>query len=221
MQPLGGVPLVVRVALQVRSHEVTDRLVVATDSPEIEAVVRQAGFEAALTSSHHASGTDRAFEVANRPGFDDFDKILNIQGDAPFVPLAALTGALRQLDLGHDLGTAAEPLEPADRTDPSRVKVAIDSSGRAVGFSRAVIQGHSNLLHVGIYAYRRAALERLARAEPVLEETEQALEQLRALALGLSIGVARIDEPAGPAIDTAADLLNAQAHWNSLHEVMS
>jgi len=220
LQPLGGVPLVVRVAQQIQSLEITDRLVVATDSTEIEAAVLEAGFEAILTSPHHPSGTDRVYEIVTRREFAGFDEILNAQGDAPFLALAAAAGALRQLRQDRDVGTAAERLDPADQLDRSRVKVVINPSGLAVTFSRSGIPGQSNWRHVGVYAYRRPALERLARAAPTAQELAHGLEQLRALELGLSIGVARLDESAGPAIDTLADLELAQAHWNLLHEVL-
>ena len=219
LQPLGGVPLIVRVAERAAGNGVADQLVVATDSPEIEAVVRQAGFTAVLTSESHPTGTDRVHEVAARPEFARFDEILNLQGDGPFLPFSALSGAVRQLRLGFDLGTAATPLDPGDRGNPARVKVVMDPSGRALGFSRVLIPGLVNWHHLGLYAYRRQALEKLARAEPVAAERVEGLEQLRALALGLSIGVARLDEPAGPEVDTEADLQQAQSHWTLTHEV--
>ena len=221
LQPLGGVPLVVRVAERVRAHGIVDRLVVATDSPEIAAVVRDAGFEGILTSPHHQSGTDRVFEVASRAEFKSCDEILNVQGDAPFLPLSALAGALRQLRLGHDIGTAALPLGPASGRwdDATCVKVVIDPAGRARSFSRGLIPGKTNWHHLGLYAYTRSALERLAGAASTPDERTQGLEQLRAMALGLSIGVACLDEPAGPAVDTAADLREAEAYWNHLDEV--
>ena len=220
LQPLGGVPLVVRVAERVRAHGVADRLVVATDSPEIEAVVRDAGFEAILTSHHHSSGTDRVYEAASRAEFTGFDEVLNVQGDSPFLPLTALAGALRQLRMGHDIGTAAAPLELSAVDDPSQVKVVIDPAGRALAFSRSAVPGVANWHHLGVYAYARPALERLAGAAPTPGELVHGLEQLRAMALRLSIGVAPVDEPGGPAVDTEADLRRAEVHWNHVHEVI-
>src|SRR5438128_1257798 len=87
LQPLGGVPLIVRVAERASGYGVADRLVVATDATSIAEVVRQAGFEAVLTSSKHPSGTDRIYEVVSRPEFARYDPILNVQGDTPFLPL--------------------------------------------------------------------------------------------------------------------------------------
>src|SRR5262245_15382239 len=131
LQPLGGVPLIVRVAERIHTHGVAHRVVVATDAEEIAEVVRSAGFEAVLTSPGHRSGTDRVHELSSRPEFAGFDEILNAQGDEPFVSAAALTGALARLRAGFDIGTAAIPVELADARYPSRVKVVMDLRGRA------------------------------------------------------------------------------------------
>lgn len=218
LQPLGGVPLVVRVAERVQSFEVADRLVVATDSPEIQSVVAQAGFESVLTSVAHPSGTDRVGEVAARAGFAAFDSIVNVQGDAPFLPFEALTGALAQLDR-FDIGTAATRLFPEDADDPATVKVVIGPGGEARSFSRGFLPGDTNWRHLGLYAFSRAALERVVSEPPARLETTKSLEQLRAVGLGLSIGVAIVEGPIGPAVDTEADLQEARAYWTIKNEV--
>lgn len=218
LQPLGGVPLVVRVAERVQSFEVADRLVVATDSPEIQAVVARAGFESVLTSVAHPTGTDRVGEVAARAEFAAFDSIVNVQGDAPFLPFDALTGALAQLDR-FDIGTAATRLLPEEADDPATVKVVIGPSGEARGFARGFLPEDTNWRHLGLYAFTRAALERVVAAPPTSSETTQALEQLRAVALGLSIGVAKVEGPVGPAVDTESDLEQARHYWTIKNEV--
>lgn len=230
LQPLGGVPLIVRVVEQVHGHGIADRVVVATDAEEVAGVVREASFEAVLTQSSHHSGSDRVFEVCCRPEYADYDEILNVQGDEPFVSGAAMRGALRQLRKGFDLGTAAIPVEAADARYPARVKVVADRSGRALYFSRALIphggasgawQGVRALYwqHVGVYAYGPEALGRIAAATPTPLEQVERLEQLRALELGLAIGVELLDEPARPAVDTPEDLLVAEEYWHITHEV--
>ena len=218
LQPLGGVPLIVRVAERVQSFEVADRLVVATDSPEIQAVVGQAGFQSVLTSIAHPSGTDRVGEVAALPQYAAFDPIVNMQGDAPFLPFDALTGALGELDR-FDIGTAATRLRPEEADDPATVKVVIGPGGEARSFSRGFLPEATNWRHLGLYAYSRAALERVVNEPPASPETTQSLEQLRAVALGLSIGVATVAGPIGPAVDTEADLEAARAYWTIKHEV--
>ena len=217
LQPLGGVPLVVRVAERIQSLDVADRLVVATDSSEIQTVVRSAGFESILTSTH-PSGTDRVGEVAALPEFASFDRIVNAQGDAPFLPYEALTGALAQLER-FDIGTAATRLQPEEADDPATVKVVIGLDGEARSFSRGFFPEATNWRHLGLYAFSRAALERFVTEPPALLETTQSLEQLRAAALSLSIGVATVEGPIGPAVDTEADLEEARAYWTIKNEV--
>ncbi len=219
LQPLAGVPLVVRVAERLQSFGLADRLVVGTDDPEIEAVVTRSGFEAILTARGHRSGTDRVSEVAGRAEFREFDAIVNAQGDSPFLPLASVAGALAMLGRGFDMGTAAVPLDSSEPDHPSCVKVAIDPRGRAIEFSRTPRLG-ARWRHLGVYAYTRGVLERLTRSEPTPAEVAEDLEQLRAMDLGLSIGVATLTEDAGPSVDTPSDLEKARALWTLMHEAV-
>ncbi len=207
--------------------DLCDRLVVATDAREIANVVAEAGFEAVMTSPDHTSGTERVAEVIARTPFSDFNFILNVQGDEPFVAPAAVRGALACLEGGDPLGTAAGSLEPAVVNDPSRVKVIVDTRGRAVYFSRAPIpfdrDGKGDVVyhqHVGVYAYTREGLEAWVRLPPVPEEQWERLEQLRPLLHGIPIGVTLFDGPAAPGIDTPADLAWAEAEiTRTLREV--
>lgn len=216
--PLGGEPLILVVTRRIADLGVCDRLVVATDAREIAAVVTAAGFEAVMTSPDHASGTARVAEVVAKAPFNTFNFILNVQGDEPFVAAAAVRGALACLEGGDPLGTAAGSLEPRLVNDPSRVKVVIDTRGRAVYFSRAPIpfdrDGQGDVVyhqHVGVYAYTREALDAWVRLPPVPEETWERLEQLRPLLHGIPMGVTLFDGPAAPGIDTPADLKWAEA----------
>ena len=151
--------------------------------------------------------------------------IIEVLDDEPFLPREALAGAIGRVEEGDDVGTAAGPLDPALVADPARVKVVTDSRGRALYFSRAVIPhrreptddaGELYWQHLGIYACTTAALARWVAAEPSRAELAERLEQLRALHCGLTIGVARLDEPALPGIDTPDDLRRAEAHWHAL-----
>jgi len=214
LQPLGGVPLIVRVAQRVQEHGIADRLVIATDAEAVVAAAQAAGLDARMTGAQHPSGTDRVYELSSRGEFDRFDEILNVQGDTPFIPAEAVTGALAQLRRGFDVGTAAVPLE-AESDDPARVKVVMTAEGKALYFSRAAIPyGAARAWrHLGVYAYTRDALHRIATAAPSPLERSEGLEQLRALELGLRIGVERLSEPAAPEIDTWEDLREAETHW--------
>ena len=224
LQLLAGEPLITRVIQRVRQHELTDELVVATDSPMIAEVVERSHVRAVLTDGSHLSGTDRVAEVAARPEFAGMDIVVNVQGDEPFLSREALAGALDRVRGGDDVGTAAAPLEAEEATDPARVKVVTDGRGRAMYFSRAVIPYRREPTdpaaglywqHLGIYAYTRDALGRWVAAAPSPAELAERLEQLRALHCGLTIGVARLDRPAIPGVDTDDDLRRAEAHWHA------
>jgi len=216
--PLAGEPLILWVTRRVADLGVCDRVVVATEAREIATVVERAGFEAMLTAATHQSGTERVAEVAAAKAFADFDLILNVQGDEPFVAPAALAGTVARLRQGDPIGTAAGALDPALAGDPSRVKVVLDAKGRALYFSRAPIpydrDGSGDVVyhqHVGVYGYTRDALERWVRLPPVPEERWERLEQLRPLLHGIPIGVALFPEPAAPGIDTPDDLKWAES----------
>ena len=227
--PLAGEPLILWVIRRVAAAGVCDRLVVATDAPDIARVVERAGAEAVLTSPEHESGTERVAEVIANKAFKDFDLVLNVQGDEPFVAVAALRGAVARVRDGEPIGTAAGSLAAALAGDPNRVKVVVDAQGRAVYFSRAPIpfdrDGRGAVAyhqHVGVYAYTREALERWMRLPPVAAERWERLEQLRPLLHGMPIGVALLAAPVAPGVDTAADLAEAEAQLTrELREVSS
>ncbi len=222
LQLLGGAPLVVRVLERAASLPIIDRVVVATDAREIVEAIERVGGRAVMTSAEHRSGTERVAEVARRAEFSGYDVILNVQGDEPFLPADAAAGAVEQVRAGADVGTAAAPLDRDFVGEPARVKVVMTESGRALYFSRApipfprdatAIPDGTYWQHLGVYAYRPAALERWVRAAPIALETIEQLEQLRALYYGLTIGVARLDRPAEPGIDTPTDLIRAESLW--------
>ena len=225
LQLLAGEPLITRVIQRVVEHGIMQEVVVATDSAMIARVVERVGVRSVLTHDGHLSGTDRVAEVASRSEFDRFDVVANVQGDEPFVSREALAGAIGRIEDGDDVGTAAAPLAPELAADPARVKVVTDARGRALYFSRAAIPHRREPTdpaddlywqHVGLYVYTRAALDRWVRTPPSAAEQAERLEQLRALHIGLDIGVARLAEPALPGVDTADDLRRAEAHWHAL-----
>jgi 3-deoxy-manno-octulosonate cytidylyltransferase (CMP-KDO synthetase) len=222
---LAGLPLVVRVWQRVVETDVAERVVVATDSDEVASAVFGNGGEVVLTSPDHESGTHRVAEVAMNSEFSEFDVILNVQGDEPFVSRRALLGAARKVtDGGFPVGTAAVLATPQILLDPNVVKVIAADDGRAMYFSRAPVpflrDGSDAELqrtliwqHIGIYAYEQSALMRwITLPESPLEHVER-LEQLRPLAAGIAIGVALIDEPVRPGIDTEDDLERANRDW--------
>ncbi len=222
LQLLAGEPLVARVIQRVRDMGLVDELVVATDAPAILAVAERAGARGVLTDPTHFSGTDRVAEVARRSEFSGYLIIANVQGDEPFLPAEALAGALARVTGGDDIGTAAAPMSGAEAQDPARVKVVTDHNGRALYFSRAPIPHQRDggplphglyWQHLGVYAFRREALARWASLEPAPAERAERLEQLRALHYGMTVGVARLESPAEPGVDTPEDLRRAEALW--------
>jgi 3-deoxy-manno-octulosonate cytidylyltransferase (CMP-KDO synthetase) len=225
LQLLAGEPLITRVIQHVVDLGLVEQLVVATDSQMIARVVERAGVRAVLTHDGHVAGTDRVAEAAGRAEFAGFDVVANVQGDEPFLPREALAGAIARVAQGDDIGTAAAPLAAEQAADPSRVKVVTDAGGRALYFSRAAIPYRREPTdpaeglywqHLGLYVYQRAALERWVTSPPSRAELAERLEQLRALHCGLTIGVARLTEPALPGVDTPDDLRRAEAHWHAL-----
>jgi len=224
LQLLAGEPLVTRVARRVTDLNVVDRVVVASDAPKVVDRVRAAGLEAVMTGAHHRNGTERVAEVAGMPEHRVYDALLNVQGDEPFIGKDAMEGAISLLEAGNDIGTVAAPLSAERAEDPGRVKVVFDTMGRALYFSRAPIphsrdRAHAELdywQHVGVYAYTRSALEQWVALPPTPLEEAEGLEQLRPLEHGMTIGVARLREPAPPGIDTMEDLQRAEALWLTL-----
>ena len=212
--PLAGEPLILWVVRRVVEAGIADRLVVATDAREIAAVVEQAGYEAAMTSPDHQSGTERVSEAVASKTFNSFDVVLNVQGDEPLVARAALEGAVARVRGGDPIGTAAGDLNAALAADPNRVKVVRDARGRALYFSRAPIPFDRDGRGEATYhqhVYTRDALEHWVRLPPVAEERWERLEQLRPLLHGIPIGVALFPGPAAPGVDTADDLRYVEA----------
>jgi 3-deoxy-manno-octulosonate cytidylyltransferase (CMP-KDO synthetase) len=211
---LAGRPLVAHVvarALQAQLGPVW----VATDDARIAQAAERAGASAVLTSSAHPSGTDRVAEAVRRigPHLAPRDVVVNLQGDEPLIEPAALhavVGAFARDAV--EMATAAAPLDPAEAGSPHVVKVVCDAAGRALYFSRALIPHGDGApaaglrrRHLGLYAYRRATLQRLAALPPCATEQVERLEQLRALHHGIAIHV--VDVPrAWRGVDTPEDL---------------
>jgi 3-deoxy-manno-octulosonate cytidylyltransferase (CMP-KDO synthetase) len=214
---IAGLPMIVHVLRRAEVAAVGP-VVVATDSPEIEAAVQKAGGRAVMTRADHASGSDRVFEalgIADPTGRAEL--VVNVQGDLPTLAPIDITAAVALLDdAAVDIATvAAEIARAEERDDPSVVKVVGSSLGparlRALYFTRATAPyGEGPLYHhIGLYAYRRRALERFVGLPPSPLEQREKLEQLRALEAGMRIDVA-IVESAPLGVDTPEDLARAR-----------
>ena|SRR6202789_1535846 len=216
---IGGIPMIVRVWRQAVAAGVGP-VVVAAAEREIAEAVEAAGGRAVLTAPDLPSGSDRIFAALS--ALDpkaEHDVVINLQGDLPALdPEAARAVAASLAETGADIATlAAEIDNDADRGNPNVVKpvVAWDADGRlgrALYFTRARAPHGDGALfhHIGIYAFRRAALARFVALVPSPLEKREKLEQLRALEAGMRIAVARVDE-VPLSVDTPEDLERARA----------
>jgi 3-deoxy-manno-octulosonate cytidylyltransferase (CMP-KDO synthetase) len=215
---IGDAPMIVHVWRRA-SEAALGPVIVACAEREIAAAIEAAGGEAVLTRPDHPSGSDRIFEaVSSRDPARRHDVVVNVQGDLPLIDPAAIHAALTPLaEPAVDIATLAAPIaDAAELQSPSVVKIAGGFApgtviARALYFSRAPIPAGTgaHYHHIGLYAYRRAALERFVALPPSLLEQRESLEQLRALEAGMRIDVALVDTvPFG--VDTPADLARAR-----------
>jgi 3-deoxy-manno-octulosonate cytidylyltransferase (CMP-KDO synthetase) len=223
LRTIAGRPMVEWVWGAAQKSGLMDPVVVATDSDEVAAVCRGRGIPVVMTSSSCPSGSDRVREVA---GQIDADIYVNIQGDEPTLTPAFFPPLLALFDRSEvEVATLAVRCPPDEVSDPNAVKVVTALDGRALYFSRAAIPFDRDKLdkagftgyrkHLGIYAYRKSALERFASLPTSpLEETER-LEQLRLLENGIALYVA--EAPADTiGVDTEEDLQRAEAMLQAL-----
>jgi 3-deoxy-manno-octulosonate cytidylyltransferase (CMP-KDO synthetase) len=214
---IAGEPMIVHVMRRAQAAELGP-VVVATDSEAIAACVEKAGGRALMTRANHASGSDRIFEaLATADPQDRARIIVNVQGDLPTLAPSDLTAALAPLaDPAVDIGTLAAEISNADeRTNPNVVKVVGSPVAanrlRALYFTRATAPSGEGPLyhHIGLYAYRRAALARFVALPPSPLERRERLEQLRALEAGMRVDVGIVASvPLG--VDTPEDLERAR-----------
>jgi 3-deoxy-manno-octulosonate cytidylyltransferase (CMP-KDO synthetase) len=213
---IGELPMIVHVLRRAEAARVGE-VVVATDSDAVAAAVEKAGGRAVMTRGDHLSGSDRIFEALETIDPEHrIEVVVNVQGDLPTIDPAEIRAALGPLaDPEVDIATlAAEITDPAERTNPNVVKVkgtplAADRL-RANSFTRADAAGPGpHFHHIGLYAYRRAALERFVKLKPSANEQREKLEQLRALDAGMRIDVALVKTvPLG--VDTPEELEKAR-----------
>src|SRR5216684_4451633 len=210
---IGGLPMIVHVLRRAEAAQI-GRVAVATDTPEIAAAVTSRGFEAVMTRSDHPSGSDRIYEaLGTLDPRREAEIVVNLQGDFPTILPANIKSVLTPLaDPAVDIATlAAEIHSEEESTNPNVVKMVGSPLGagrmRALYFTRATAPWGDGprYHHIGLYAYRRAALERFVALPPSALERQEKLEQLRALEAGMRIDASIVDTvPRG--VDTPADL---------------
>lgn len=215
---IAGLPMIVQVAHRAREADVGPVLV-AVDHQETFDIVAAAGFDVVMTRADHQSGSDRIYEALLKADPDrKIDIVINVQGDLPTIEAEAVRASLRPLENTEvDIATlTVEITDEHEKTNPSVVKIVgspiSDRRMRALYFTRTTAPHGPGPLyhHIGLYAYRRAALERFVSLGPSVLEKRESLEQLRALEAGMRIDVEIVDSvPLG--VDTPADLEKARA----------
>jgi len=214
---IAGEPMIVHVWRRAMAAEAGEVLV-ATDSAEIAAAIEAAGGRAVMTREDHQSGSDRVFEAVEAVDPKrEADIVVNVRGDLPLLEPSLIRDGIAALaDPAVDIGTLAVVItEPSDAIEPSIVKVVGTPIGpdmqRALYFTRSPAPYGAGPLyhHIGLYAYRRAALERFVALPPSTLERRERLEQLRALEAGMRIDVEIVGSvPLG--VDTPEDLERAR-----------
>lgn len=214
---IAGLPMIVHVLRRAQETKIGE-VIVATDSEAVAAAVEKAGGRAVMTRSDHISGSDRIYEaLAALDPEHRLDIVVNVQGDLPTIEPADIRAALTLLsDPAVDIATLAAVIsDPSERSNPNVVKVKGKSVApgrlRAETFTRAGAAGPGpHYHHIGLYAYRRAALERFVKLAPSVDEQREKLEQLRALDAGMRIDVVVVKSvPLG--VDTPEELAKARA----------
>ena len=225
---LAGEPLIVRVCQNLQAADVFERIVVACDHKEIQTAVRFAGFEAILTGPSIPSGTDRVAAAAKELNLPSHARIVNVQGDEPFISTACLQAVANRLEIGGDaIITAIERTDDdAVLLDRNAVKVAMGTNERALYFSRSPIPHVRDVeedkemgwhfRHIGIYGYSMETLMRITKQPAHQLEQMEKLEQLRWLAHGELITCPCV-EPSPRGVDTPEDLEAANELYRSLH----
>ena len=205
-----GKPLIGVVYEAVCSSPLLSDVIVATDSDEIMALCRAHGWNVRMTSPQHRSGTERVHEISNS---EPADVYVNVQGDEPLVRAEQIATLLQVMQNPiADVGTLMTPAAELDIPNPNAVKVVTDKHGRALYFSRATIPFDRDgakpryFKHLGLYAYRKSALDRfVSLPESSLERSER-LEQLRFLENGIPLYVGETSYDS-VGVDTEEDLL--------------
>ena len=222
LAPIAGVSLVQRVYERAAGSQRADAVVVATDDDRIFEHVTGFGGRCVKPEGDFATGTDRiaaALPLLEQHESAPFDVVVNVQGDEPLIDISsvdALIARLEQSPVG--IATLACPLE-TDEEFQARdvVKVVTDSLGNALYFSRAAIGSRETALrHIGVYAYRRAAIERFVALEPSPLERAESLEQLRALQHGFRIAVSKTGKP-HLGVDRPEDVARVEYELAKLH----
>jgi 3-deoxy-manno-octulosonate cytidylyltransferase (CMP-KDO synthetase) len=219
---IAGLSLIERVYRRAVASRRASAVYVATDDERIADHVRAFGGKVVAPEGDFQSGTDRIAAalplIETREG-QRFELIVNVQGDEPLIDIATVDALIDLLaESGAEMGTLASPLESEEEHQARDiVKVVTDEAGTALYFSRAPIGSRETALrHIGVYAYRRAAIERFVALPPSPLERAESLEQLRALQRGFRIAVLKTSKP-HLGVDRPEDVARVESELAKLH----
>jgi len=225
--PLLGKPVLQWVYEAAKKSGIARDIIVATEDRKVMDFAAAIGARALMTSEKCKSGSDRVWEAARTV---KCDFIINLQADEPFITHKILKKAMAKIkeDDSYHIATACAVIKNREEIEnPNCVKIAMNSAGRALYFSRSPVPYHHELSelrgkvpyykHCGFYIYRKKALETFVRARPAKLELLERLEQLRAMENGMNIAVAVV-ESLGPAIDVPGDIKRAEKYYRAIHK---
>lgn len=217
-----GKPMFWHVYSRARQCPQLQQVVVATDDERIFSAAKALDVAVVMTRDDHESGTDRVHEAADRLGIHKNGVVVNIQGDEPLLDPDMLSALIRPFaDPEMAVTTLVHPLDPEPAQNPDRVKAAFAPNGRALYFSRAPVphprngQDAAYFCHIGLYGFRKSALDQFVRLPPGRLEQIEKLEQLRLLENNIPIHV-EITQGKSLSVDSPGDLEKVIAEFNQL-----
>lgn len=222
LMDINGKTLIIRVLEQCSKVDLLDEIVVATDDERILEHVQNAGYKSVMTSADHGTGTERCDEALGKLD-GEFDFVINIQGDEPFINPDHISALIEVLNMEVDIATLCMPIvEENDLTDVNVPKLVLNKDNEVLYFSRSLIpfprdnekikieDGIGHLKHIGIYAYRKDVLATIVDLPASDIEKIEQLEQLRWLFHGLKIKAEKVDFEESISVDTKMDLEKAR-----------
>ncbi|HJD59188.1 MAG TPA: 3-deoxy-manno-octulosonate cytidylyltransferase [Rickettsia endosymbiont of Omalisus fontisbellaquei] len=221
LQLIGSITLIERVFKQVNQTNL-EHTYVATDSEEIANIIKKAGGKVIFTDSAIPTGTDRTYEAFKLiPNNQNINYIVNVQGDMPFIEPSSILKIIEYLkNSEYDIVTPVVKVDRESVEASSNVTVAVDSAGKALYFSRSLIPNGAEefLYHVGMYGFRKSALEKFVSLKPTFLEKTERLEQLRILENGMTIGTCLVDN-VPISVDTEEDLKKAIKFYENISKI--
>jgi len=221
LQLIGSSTLIERVFKQVNQTGLK-HIYVATDSEEIANVIKKIGGKVIFTNSDIPTGTDRTYEAFKLiPNNTNINYIVNVQGDMPFIEPSSILKLIEYLkNSEYDIVTPVVKVDMEAAQGNSNVTVAVDSGGKALYFSRSLIPNGAEefLYHVGMYGFRKSALEKFVSLKPTFLEKTERLEQLRILENGMTIGTCLVDN-VPISVDTEDDLKKAVKFYENISKL--